>query len=142
MKENELDKLANSINQHFELNIFANNRRRDTVDARSLFCYVAYNTYNLTFQAIANYFKRKGKPYDHSTAVHAINQFETVIKFNPRAEYVMGQILRETDKDAHTKFLFDEVLKNSDESVKDKVAKYLNGIYAQSLEQEKSPTSY
>ena len=36
MRENELDKLANSINQHFELNIFANNRKRDTVDASGI----------------------------------------------------------------------------------------------------------
>lgn len=142
MKETELDKLAKSINEHFELNIFANNRKRDTVDARSLFCYVAYHTYNFTFQGIANYFRRKGKPYDHSTAVHAINQFETVMKFNPRAEYVMGQILKETDKDAHIKYLFEDVLKNSDEQVKDRIAKYLNGIYADSIEQEKSPTGY
>jgi hypothetical protein len=142
MVERELDKLAKSINNSFEVNIFQNTRKRAVVDARSLFCYIAYNTYKLTYHAIADYFRRNGKPYDHSTAVHAINQYEIVLKYNPRAEYIMSEILKDTNKDAHTKFLVEEILMNADQEVKDKISKYLNGVYAQTLKQEKSPTSY
>lgn len=139
MKITELDKIAQKINKEFEVNIFKHTRARNVVDARSVFCYIARDKYNLSLQAIADYFRRNGKPYDHSTAVHAIKQFETVMKFNPRAEYVLSEILKETDKDTHSKFLLEEILAMADEKSKTRINKILNQVYTKKLEQKKSP---
>jgi hypothetical protein len=142
MIETQLDKLAKTISKHFEVDIFKNTRKRDVVDARYLFCYVAYNTYRLTYHAVAEYFRRNGKPFDHSTAVYGINQYEVIMFNNPKAKLVMSEILKEIDKDAHTEFLMKSVLQDADQKVKDEVSKYLNTVYTSSIEQKKSPVSY
>jgi hypothetical protein len=142
MIETQLDKLAKVINRHFEVNIFTNTRKRDVVDARYLFCYVAYNTYRLTYHAVAEYFRRNGKPFDHSTAVYGINQFEVIMINNPKAKLVMSEILKEIDTDAHTEFLMKSVLEDADQSIKDEVTKYLNTVYTSTILQKKSPVSY
>lgn len=138
MKITELDRIANKINQEFEVNIFKHTRARDVVDARSVFCYIARDRYNMSLNNIADYFRRNGKPYDHSTAVHAIKQFETVIKFNPRAEYVMAKILKDTDQDAHSKFLIDEILTKADNDTKQRINRILNTVYTKTIEQKKA----
>ena len=138
MQITELDRIADKINQEFQVNIFKHTRARDVVDARSIFCYIARDRYNMSLNNIADYFRRNGKPYDHSTAVHAIKQFETVIKFNPRAEYVMSIILKDTDEDAHSKFLVEEILTKADKETKKRVNRILNTVYNRTLEQKKA----
>lgn len=126
MKESALNRLAKIINREFDVNIFANTRKRDVVDARSIFCHIAYNSYGLSLHSIANYFKRNKKSYDHSTALHSIKMFEVVAKFNPRAQYVLHEILKETDKEAHAKYLVDEILTKADDHTKHRVINLLN----------------
>jgi chromosomal replication initiation ATPase DnaA len=76
-----LDKLAQRINEEFNVNIFKHTRSRNVVDARSVFCYIVRTEYSLSLHAIADYFTVKnGKPYDHSTAVHSIKNYEIVKK--------------------------------------------------------------
>lgn len=133
MIETKLNKLTRTINKYFEVNIFANTRKRDVVDARYLFCYVAYNTYNLTYHRVAEYFRRNGKSFDHSTAVYGINQYEVIMINNPKAKLVMAQILKEIDKDAHTEFLIKSVLEDADDKVKEEVSRYLSEVYISSV---------
>ena len=80
MRITTLNKLAKRINEEFGVNIFKNTRKREVVDARSVFCYIARDKYSMSLEAIAEYFRRNGKPYDHSTAVHAINMFEAIFE--------------------------------------------------------------
>jgi chromosomal replication initiation ATPase DnaA len=75
-----LDKIAKRINEEFNVNIFKHTRSRNVVDARSVFCYIVRNEYSLSLHAIADYFIKNGKPYDHSTAVHSIKNYEIVKK--------------------------------------------------------------
>lgn len=139
MKDSALNKLAKKINKEFDINIFANTRKREVVDGRSVFCYIAKHTYGMSLHSIAEYFKRNGKPYDHSTAVHAIKMFETVVKFNPRARNILNEVLKDTDQNAHAKFLVDEILVKADPRTKSRVIKVLNIAYTNSLEQQKAP---
>jgi chromosomal replication initiation ATPase DnaA len=48
-----LDKLAQRINEEFNVNIFKHTRSRNVVDARSVFCYIVRTEYSLSLHAIA-----------------------------------------------------------------------------------------
>jgi chromosomal replication initiation ATPase DnaA len=43
-----LDKLAQRINEEFNVNIFKHTRSRNVVDARSVFCYIVRTEYSLS----------------------------------------------------------------------------------------------
>jgi hypothetical protein len=133
-----LDKIAQRINEEFNVNIFKHTRSRNVVDARSVFCYIVRNEYNLSLHAIADYFIKNGKPYDHSTAVHSIKNFEIVRKYDKRVEQVVAAILKDTDQDAHTKYLLNEILDKADKATKTKTNRMLSTVYTSTLEQQKA----
>ena len=133
-----LDKLAQRINEEFNVNIFKHTRSRNVVDARSVFCYIVRTEYSLSLHAIADYFVKNGKPYDHSTAVHSIKNFEIVRKYDKRVEQVVAAILKDTDQDAHTKYLLNEILEKADKATKTKTNRMLSTVYTSTLEQQKA----
>ena len=133
-----LDKLAQRINEEFNVNIFKHTRARNVVDARSVFCYIVRTEYNLSLHAIAEFFIKNGKPYDHSTAVHSIKNYEIVKKYDRRAEQVVESILKDTDQDAHTKYLLNEILETTDKRTKTRINRILSKVYTGTLEQQKA----
>ena len=133
-----LDKLAQRINEEFNVNIFKHTRARNVVDARSVFCYIVRTEYNLSLHAIAEFFIKNGKPYDHSTAVHSIKNYEIVKKYDRRAEQVVESILKDTDQDAHTKYLLNEILETTDKRTKTRINRILSKVYTSNLEQKKA----
>lgn len=133
-----LDKLAKRINEEFNVNIFKHTRARNVVDARSVFCYIVRTEYNLSLHAIAEFFIKNGKPYDHSTAVHSIKNYEIVKKYDRRAEEVVENILKDTDQDAHTKYLLNEILETTDKRTKTRINRILSKVYTSNLEQKKA----
>lgn len=133
-----LDKLAQRINEEFNVNIFKHTRSRNVVDARSVFCYIVRNEYSLSLHSIADYFIKNGKPYDHSTAVHSIKNYEIVKKYDRRAEQVVENILKDTDQDAHTKYLLNEILTTTDKQTKTRINRILSTVYTSNLEQKKA----
>jgi Trp operon repressor len=133
-----LDKLAQRINEEFNVNIFKHTRSRNVVDARSVFCYIVRNEYSLSLHSIADYFIKNGKPYDHSTAVHSIKNFEIVRKYDKRVEQVVAAILKDTDQDAHTKYLLNEILTTTDKQTKTRINRILSTVYTSNLEQKKA----
>lgn len=133
-----LDKLAKRINEEFNVNIFKHTRARNVVDARSVFCYIVRTEYNLSLHAIAEFFIKNGKPYDHSTAVHSIKNYEIVKKYDRRAEQVVENILKDTDQDAHTKYLLNEILETTDKQTKTRINRILSKVYTSNLEQKKA----
>jgi 6-phosphogluconate dehydrogenase len=106
------------------------------VDARSVFCYIVRTEYSLSLHAIADYFVKNGKPYDHSTAVHSIKNFEIVRKYDKRVEQVVAAILKDTDQDAHTKYLVNEILDKADQKTKTRTNRILSTVYTSTLKQK------
>ena len=131
-----LDKIAQRINEEFNVNIFKHTRSRNVVDARSVFCYIVRTEYSLSLHAIADYFVKNGKPYDHSTAVHSIKNFEIVRKYDKRVEQVVAAILKDTDQDAHTKYLVNEILDKADQKTKTRTNRILSTVYTSTLKQK------
>ena len=78
-----LDKIAKELNALAGIDIFKNTRRREYIEARSLFCLIAYKYYKLTYAQIASYLRKAGKTSDHSTILHAHKSFDMYQRYAP-----------------------------------------------------------
>ena len=75
----EAESIKLLIEQEMEIeNIFKNTRRREYVDARRILFYILRNNFLLTYFEIGRISKR-----DHATIIHAIKDFDYIIKADP-----------------------------------------------------------
>jgi hypothetical protein len=72
----EAKRVANYLNDISGVNIFENNRRRYTIEARSLFTFVLRNHFDMSFHQIKEFYEANGKSYNHATAIHSLKSFE------------------------------------------------------------------
>ena len=54
-----LEILGKRLNRLSNLDIYQNSRKREYIEARSVFCVIAYKYYNYTYAQIAAYFRGK-----------------------------------------------------------------------------------
>jgi chromosomal replication initiation ATPase DnaA len=75
----EAESIKILIEQEMEIeNIFKNTRRREYVDSRRILFYILRNNFLLTYFEIGRISKR-----DHATIIHAIKDFDYIIKADP-----------------------------------------------------------
>jgi chromosomal replication initiation ATPase DnaA len=74
--------ISEIINTSLKLNIFENTRKRNVVDARSLFCYILRKDFNYTLHRIRDIFIEQGRSSTHSTIIHNVNIYDVVLKEN------------------------------------------------------------
>jgi len=75
----EAESIKVLIEQEMEIdNIFKNTRRREYVDSRRILFYILRNNFLLTYFEIGRISKR-----DHATIIHAIKDFDYIIKADP-----------------------------------------------------------
>ena len=74
-----LDNIILKINALANLDVLENTRKREYIEARALFCVVAYKYAGLNLTQTANYLKKRGKSSDHATVLHAIKNYEILI---------------------------------------------------------------
>jgi chromosomal replication initiation ATPase DnaA len=72
----DADYIANMVRLVTGLDIFNNTRKRDHIEARSLFYVILREDYGATYLWIKDYMESKGKSCDHSTVIHSVNQYE------------------------------------------------------------------
>jgi chromosomal replication initiation ATPase DnaA len=72
----DADYIANMVKLVTGLDIFNNTRKRDHIEARSLFYVILREDYGATYLWIKDYMEGKGKSCDHSTVIHSVNQYE------------------------------------------------------------------
>ena len=56
-----LEILGKRLNRLSNLNIYENSRKREYIEARSVFCVIAYKYYDYTYAQIAGYLRSKGR---------------------------------------------------------------------------------
>jgi hypothetical protein len=61
-----------------------------------------------------------------------------VRRFNPRAEQIVNEVLKDTDQDAYAKYLIDEIILIASDHDKARIVKILNSVYVRSLEKKKA----
>lgn len=75
----EAESIKVLIEQEMEIdNIFKKTRRREYVDSRRILFYILRNNFLLTYFEIGRISKR-----DHATIIHAIKDFDYIIKADP-----------------------------------------------------------
>lgn len=87
------EEVAKLIKIQTGVNVFDKRRTNDVVEFRSLYVYLLRNVGKLTYHNIRDYFKSKGKPYDHSTALHAYKNFPMYSKYNPKLKHLYDLML-------------------------------------------------
>lgn len=98
----EIDYIVALLKNMSGIDVFENSRKRYIVEARALLVYILREVHGLTYFQIRDYFRSKGKAFDHSTALHAYNNYPMYCKYNPRLN-VWFETLLDTSKDAQSK---------------------------------------
>lgn len=88
--------ISEIINNSLKLNIFENSRKREVVDARSLYCYILRKDFNYTLHRIRDIFIASGRSSTHSTVIHNVNIYDVVLKsnesFNDLRNIILSQV--------------------------------------------------
>ena len=87
-------KIANRIKKITKLDVFENTRKIEVVEVRSLLAWVLYKYEKMKLQQIAEFFESQGKTSSHSSVLHAVNTFETIVQYNTK----IGKWLTELTK--------------------------------------------
>ena len=74
--------IAREIEELSGLSPFRHTRQRAYIDVRATLTFLLYNNLNFTLAELSRFYKSNGKPYDHATALHALNNFETYRRYN------------------------------------------------------------
>jgi hypothetical protein len=93
MKQEEMEFVARQINRLAGLNIFENTRKREYIEARSLFCLISYRIAKQTYANIARFFEQNGKSSDHATVLHSLKNYEIYSRYNPNLEIWFNEII-------------------------------------------------
>jgi len=74
--------IANKIIKLTEVNIFDDNRKKNTVEYRALCCFLLREKLKMRWTNIANFFKNNGKSMHHATAIHLYKNYNMYKKYN------------------------------------------------------------
>lgn len=89
----QLNEVAKKLNKLAQLNIFENTRKAEHIEARSLFCLIAYKYFSYNLIQISKYMKQNGKSSDHSTILHALKNYEMYSKYKPNLNVWLEEIV-------------------------------------------------
>jgi len=89
----QLKEVAQKINRLAELDIFNNTRKREYIEARSLFCLIAYRYCNANYSRIAEFLIANGKSSDHSTILHSIKNYEIYKIYNKNLDIWLEDVI-------------------------------------------------
>lgn len=88
-----LEILGKRINRLSNLDIYENSRKREYIEARSVFCVIAYKYYDYTYAQIAAYLRSKGKSSDHATVLHSLKSFDVYSKYSTHLEVWLSDLV-------------------------------------------------
>ena len=88
-----LEILGKRLNRLSNLNIYENSRKREYIEARSVFCVIAYKYYDYTYAQIAGYLRSKGKTSDHATVLHSLRSFDIYSKYSTHLQLWLSDLV-------------------------------------------------
>lgn len=91
-KFEKADDLAEQVLEITEINIFKNTRKNKYIEARAMLNFFLYNTLHFSLTDIADFYKTKGKKYNHATALHSLNNFDVYRRYNKNVVEWMDEI--------------------------------------------------
>jgi hypothetical protein len=81
---NKAIKIAKQINEIASVNVFANTRKKEVVEARSLLGFILKNYEKMTLYQIRDFYIKNGKKMNHATIIHSIKNFEVFKNYEPQ----------------------------------------------------------
>ena len=95
------------------IDVFENTRRKDVIETRSLLVYILKSVENMTLESIKEFFTDNGKAYDHSTALHAYNNYDMYCKTNKNLDKYYTQIVNHGSTVNTKKLVAKSIIDNS-----------------------------
>jgi len=89
----EANKIAKHIIDISGIDVFKNTRKRKYIEIRSLLTFMLRHHCNLTYHQIRDFYKSKGKSYDHATALHSLKSFESHRRYNRKLDKYFDIVL-------------------------------------------------
>jgi len=131
-----LDQIVTKLNALAELDILNNTRKREYIEARAVFCVIAYKYVGLTLSQVARYFKDRGKSSDHATILHAIKNYDIYSRYNQKLDLWLSDIVCSTDlKVASKKQIMIHKITQMNENNIDLLEKPIEIIYSKNIKE-------
>lgn len=88
-------KIANRINSLSDVNVFENSRSSKVVEVRSLLNKILYDFKNMTLAQIRDFYINKGKPMNHATVLHSLQNFNMYRRYNPKLNEYFDEMIKQ-----------------------------------------------
>ena len=129
MRIKEADLISEQLQELSGLNPFRHTRKREYIDVRATLAFLLRNNLDFTFNGIAKYFKLKGKPYDHATALYAVQNFDVYRMYNRNIDHWIDEVAPSQDPMVHKKTLIKQNLKNLSQRHVERLEKIVTLMY-------------
>jgi hypothetical protein len=96
------------------LNVFENTRKREYIEIRSLLVYILKDIEKMTLFSIRDFFKSNGKNYDHSTVLHAYNNYSMYSRYNKKLNEYFDLIVKASNTEEAKKQIAKQIIDGSD----------------------------
>jgi len=88
-------KIAKRINKLSDVNVFENSRSSKVVEVRSLLNKILYDFKNMTLAQIRDFYINKGKPMNHATVLHSLQNFNMYRRYNPKLNEYFDEMIKQ-----------------------------------------------
>ena len=112
------DKIKDKINETLGIDIFRNTRKREYVDGRALFYFILREHFRYSFTKIGRLCGRYGQPKNHATVLHSLRDFEIRLKYNPKFNDIIDNLIEHGTRLSHLKYAKDNLNKLNEKELK------------------------
>lgn len=99
------------------LDVFRNTRKREYIEIRSLLVYILKDVEKMTLYSIRDFFKANGKKYDHSTVLHAYNNYPIYRTYNKDLNEYFNMVINTSSSETAKKQLAKQIIDSSDPAI-------------------------
>ena len=86
--ESNSNKVAQSVINMTNVNIFSNTRQRNFVELRALVCWILKEQLGMGWSHIALFFQSKGKLMNHATVIHLVKMYPSYKNYNQELQKI------------------------------------------------------
>ncbi len=96
---------------------FEHTRKLETIEIRSLLVYIMREVEGMTYERIRDYFKSKGKSFDHATALHSYRNYPMYCRYNKKLDGYFDTLISASTVGIAKKIKAKKIIDNCDPSV-------------------------
>lgn len=96
------------------INPFENTRRMEVIEIRSVLVYIMREVERMSYHSIKDYFRSKGKHFDHATAMHSYRNFEMYCRYNKKIEDYFYTLIDASSQGDAKKIVAKKIIDNND----------------------------